>query len=69
MLKVEANPILHGIWTLSPHYSFADLTQRLVFKTGALPVSAFINMTLYFGGILAFYAGLSRLCFRTKLPA
>ncbi|MBJ7395469.1 MAG: hypothetical protein JHC76_05420 [Akkermansiaceae bacterium] len=69
MLKVEANPILHGIWTLSPHYSFADLTQRLVFKTGALPVSAFINMMLYFGGILAFYAGLSRLCFRTKLPA
>ena len=69
MLKVEANPILHGIWTLSPHYSFADLTQRLVFKTGALPVSAFINMTRYFGGILAFYVGLSRLCFRTKLSA
>ncbi|MES2440089.1 MAG: hypothetical protein V4584_13555 [Verrucomicrobiota bacterium] len=69
MLKVEANPILHGIWTFSPHYNFADLTQRLLFKSGALPTAAFWNMTLYFAGILAVYVGLSRLCFRTKLSA
>ncbi len=69
MLKLEANPILRSLWTFSPHYSFADLTQRLLFKTGALPSGAFWNMTLYFSGILAVYVGLSRLCFRTKLSA
>jgi len=69
MLKVEANPILHGIWTFSPHYGFADLTQRLEFKSGALPTAAFGNMMLYFAGILAVYLGVSRLCFRTKPTA
>jgi hypothetical protein len=69
MLKLEANPILRGLWAFSPHYRFADLTQRLYFKTGALPAGAFWMMMLYFAGILAVYAGVSRLCFRTKLPA
>jgi hypothetical protein len=69
MLKLEANPILRSLWLFSPHYRFADLTQRLYFKTGALPSSAFWTMTLYFAGILAVYAGVSRLCFRTKLSA
>jgi hypothetical protein len=69
MLKLEANPILHSIWLFSPHYNFADLTQRLLLKTGALPAAAFGDMVLYFGGILAVYVGVSRLCFRTKLPA
>jgi hypothetical protein len=69
MLKLEANALLRGLWTFSPHYRFADLTQRLYFKTGALPASAFWMMTVYFAGILAVYAGLSRLCFRTKLSA
>lgn len=69
MLKLEENPMLHGIWLFSPHYRFADLTQRLLFKSGALPSEAFWTMALYFAGILAVYAGLSRLCFRTKLSA
>jgi len=69
MLKLEPNPLLRSIWAFSPHYSFADLTQRLFFKTGALPSGVFWNMTLYFSGILAVYAGVSRLCFRTKLSA
>jgi hypothetical protein len=69
MLKLEANPILRELWMFSPHYRFADLTQRLYFKTGALPRDAFWTMTLYFAGILAVYTGVSRLCFRTKLSA
>lgn len=69
MLKLEANPVLQSLWLFSPHYRFADLTQRLYFKTGALPAAAFWTMTLYFAGILAVYAGVSRLCFRTKLSA
>jgi hypothetical protein len=69
MLKVEENPILRGLWVYSPHYSFADLTQRLLFKRGSLPVDAFWNMTLYFTGIFGVYLGLSRLTFRTKVSA
>ncbi len=69
LLKVEKSPLLEAIWLYSPHYRFADLTQRLYFKTGALPAGAFFKMTLYFIGILIAYAGVSRLCFRTKLAA
>lgn len=69
MLKLEANPVLRSLWMFSPHYRFADLTQRLYYKTGALPSGAFWTMMLYFAGILAVYAGVSRLCFRTKLSA
>lgn len=69
MLKLEENPILHSVWLFSPHYRFADLTQRLYFKTGALPAGVFWSMMLYFAGILAVYTGISRLCFRTKVAA
>lgn len=69
MLKLEANPVLRGLWSVSPHYRLADLTQRLYFKTGALPTEAFGMMLVYFAGILAVYTGISRLCFRTKLSA
>ena len=69
MLKLEQNPFLRGLWLYSPHYCFADLTQRLLVKSGALPTEIFLNMVLYFGGILAVYVGISRLCFRTKLSA
>lgn len=66
LLKLEANPLLRAIWTYSPHYRYADLTQRLYFKTGALPGDAFVLMILYFLGILVIYALLSRLTFRTR---
>lgn len=69
MLKQEANPVLRSIWLLSPHYSFADLTPRLLLKTGELPSQAFWGMVAYFAGILAVYVGLSRICFRTRLSA
>lgn len=69
MLKIEENPILQGFLLFSPQYRFADLTQRLYFKSGALPTGAFWTMIVYFAGILAVYVGLSRLCFRTKLSA
>lgn len=69
MLKLEANPVLRALWAFSPQYRYADLTQRLYFKTGALPGEAFGMMVLYFAGILAVYTAVSRLCFRTKLSA
>ena len=69
MLKIEENPVLQSFLIFSPQYRFADLTQRLLFKSGALPSGAFWTMTVYFAGILAVYTGLSRLCFRTKISA
>jgi hypothetical protein len=69
MLKIEENPILQGFLLFSPQYRFADLTQRLYFKSGALSNGAFWTMIVYFTGILAVYGGLSRACFRTKTSA
>ncbi|MFD0894092.1 hypothetical protein KBB96_02880 [Luteolibacter ambystomatis] len=66
MLKLEPNPILHGIWQISPQYRWADLTQRLYFKSGAIEATRFWQLAAYFAGILAVYCGLSRLCFRVK---
>lgn len=66
MLKLEENPVLQGLWLYSPQYRLADLTQRLHFKLGALPTAVFWQAALYFTAILAVYAGVSRLCFRTR---
>ncbi len=66
MLKLEENPALQSLWLFSPQYRLADLTQRLHFKLGALPGAVFWQAIVYFTGILAVYAGLSRICFRTK---
>lgn len=66
MLQLEENPLLNGLWLFSPHYRFADLTQRLLFKSGPLPTDAFWTMILYFCGIATLYAGISRLLFRTR---
>lgn len=67
MLKIEQNPILKGFLAFSPQYRFADLTQRMYFKNGALTGETFTTMLIYFLGICAIYAGISRLCFRTKV--
>lgn len=69
MLKLEANSALQALWLYSPQYRFADLTQRLYFKTGALSGEVFANMILYFSAILAVHTGISRLCFRTNTSA
>jgi len=66
MLKVEENPVLRGILAFSPQYRFADLTQRMYFKSGALTLESFSMMLLYFAAIGAVYTGLARLCFRNK---
>lgn len=69
LLKLEENPIIQGVWLFSPHYHFADLTQRLYFKSGALPSGTFWKMVAYFLGILALHTGIARLSFRAKLSS
>lgn len=66
MLKIEENPVLRGLLLCSPQYRFADLTQRLYFKSGALSGDTLTTMVIYFLGISAVYAVVARFCFRTK---
>jgi hypothetical protein len=40
------------LWTVGPHLHFADFTSRLTFSWGALPLTPFLNVSLYFCGIL-----------------
>ena len=40
------------LWTLGPHLHFADFTSRLTFSWGALPLTPFLNLSVYFCGIL-----------------
>ena len=40
------------LWTVGPHLHFADFTSRLTFSWGALPPTAFLNVTVYLYGIL-----------------
>lgn len=64
--QVEADPLLQTLSRFSPQYRWADLTQRLYFKLGALPAPVFWKTTAYFVGVLAVSTAVSRLLFRTK---
>lgn len=68
MLKLEENPFLQSLWLFSPQYRFADLTQRLYFKSGSLSSSAFVGMLGYFASVMAILFGFSSLLFRAKSP-
>lgn len=66
MLKLEENTILQSLWLFSPQYRFADLTQRLYFKSGSLQVPAFFAMLGYFTSIAVILLSLSSMLFRVK---
>lgn len=66
MLKMEENPFLRGLLAFSPQYRFADLTQRMYYKSGALSSETFCLMLVYFTAVGTLYAGLARLCFLTR---
>ncbi len=48
----EAAVVSDFLWTLGPHLHFADFTSRLTFSWGALPLTPFLNVSLYLCGIL-----------------
>lgn len=66
MLQVEENPIFRGLLLTSPQYRFADLTQRMYFKSGALAADTFGTMLVYFTSLGMILTGIARICFRTK---
>lgn len=69
LLQLEGNRILQWLWTASPHYHFADATDRLRYKQGAIDSEKFPLFLAYFGGIFLVYIALSRLVFRARATA
>ncbi len=69
LTTIEGNPVLTFLWSASPHYHFADPTERLRYKLGAIDWGQFPLLLTYFAGIALVYLALSRLLFRTKATA
>lgn len=69
LLHIEENSLLSWLWNVSPHYHFADPTERLRYKMGAIEWSEFPTLVTYFIGIFLLYTALSRVVFRVKTVA
>jgi len=67
--NLEGNAVVKWVWTSSPHYHFADPTERLRYKLGAIAWDKFPLLLAYFGGIMLVYAAVSRLVFRARAAA
>jgi len=64
----EKGVLLETVWTFSPHYHLADLTERLIFKSGNLPAGDFGNISLYLAALLAVHLAVSWFCFTPRRP-
>jgi hypothetical protein len=69
LISTESSPLLTWLWSSSPHYHFADPTERLRYKLGAIDWSDFPLLVAYFVGIFLIHTALSRLIFRAKATA
>jgi hypothetical protein len=67
--SLESHPAIKWVWAGSPHYHFADPTERLRYKLGAIAWDKFPLLLAYFGGILLVYAAISRVLFRARATA
>lgn len=69
LISVENSRVLTWLWSASPHYHFADPTERLRYKLGAIEWSQFPLLLAYFGGIALLYIAISRWIFRVRATA
>jgi hypothetical protein len=67
--NLQGNPFLKWVWASSPHYHFADPTERLRYKLGAIAGDKYPLLLAYFAGIMLVYAAISRLIFRARATA
>lgn len=58
------NFVLNIVYIFSPHYHLSDLTSRLVFKLGALPMVELMKISAYLGGLGIVISGISYKLFR-----
>ena len=49
--KVESNGFIRLLYSISPQYHLADLTEQLVFQMGYLNSSLFLSILAYLGGL------------------
>ncbi len=57
-------PAVDFIYSISPHYHLADLTERLVFKMGSLSFPSFSSISIYLIGIALVLSSTSVLLYR-----
>jgi hypothetical protein len=69
MGNVESNSLMKWLWNASPHYNFADPTERLRYKLGAIAWDKYPLLLAYFSGIALLQAAISRMLFRVKARA
>lgn len=67
--RMEGNVIVQFVYSLSPHYHLADLTERLVFRMGSLEAKTFATIATYLFGIMLIMSGGSLAAFRTTAKA
>jgi hypothetical protein len=65
-LSKTGHPFFDLLYIASPHYHLADLTERLIFKLGAVEVSSFWNITLYLAGLGLFTVAAAYALFRER---
>ena len=66
LVRMEGGAFLEWLYNISPQYHLANLTDRLVFKMGSLPMDAFGEQIIYFAGITLVLAVISTSFFRTE---
>jgi hypothetical protein len=69
LLTMEKNSLLAWLIKLSPHYHFADPTERLRYKLGAIEWADFPLLLSYFLGIFVLYVAVSRLVIQIRIRA
>ncbi|MEM9079762.1 MAG: hypothetical protein AAGC74_03615 [Verrucomicrobiota bacterium] len=65
----ETNSLVRVLYSVSPHYHLADLTDRLVFKMGHLDWGHFASIVTYLSGILFILFAGSGFTFRPTVRA
>lgn len=65
-LSQSGQPILNFLYVISPHYHLADLTNRLVFKLGALDTKTFLQYAVYLAGFGMIMTGVACSLYREK---
>lgn len=67
--KVESNGFIRLLYSISPQYHLADLTEQLVFQMGYLNSSLFLSILAYLGGLSLITSAGSFLTYRTTAKA
>jgi hypothetical protein len=66
LFEARKDAVMETLWTLSPHYHLGDLTTRLIFKTGHLPVETFAKVAAYLGLLALLHGLVSYASFRPR---